>query len=127
MVTLDGDRITTFRDRPRDRQSGGELTAPESPPPPLINAGVSLFYRRLADSSGPVCSLEADIFPVHAAQGSLRGIIGAGYFRDVGVPEDFDRADAELRLLPGRRGLFLDRDGVIILDRGHVGTRDRFG
>ena len=39
------------------------------------------------------------------------------------MPEDFDRADEELRALRGRRALFLDRDGVINQDHGHVGTR----
>jgi D,D-heptose 1,7-bisphosphate phosphatase len=42
------------------------------------------------------------------------------------VPGDFDRADDELRALRGRRALFLDRDGVINVDHGHVGSRERF-
>src|SRR5262249_52034198 len=37
-----------------------------------------------------------------------------------------DRADDELGALRGRRALFLDRDGVINVDHGHVGTRERF-
>ena len=41
-------------------------------------------------------------------------------------PGDFDRADDELLALRGRRALFLDRDGVINVDHGYVGTRDRF-
>ena len=49
-----------------------------------------------------------------------------GYFRDIGVPEDFQRADDELRALRGRRALFLDRDGVVNVDHGHVGSRERF-
>jgi D-glycero-D-manno-heptose 1,7-bisphosphate phosphatase len=52
--------------------------------------------------------------------------MGEGYFRDIGVPEDFDRADDELRVLRGRRALFLDRDGAINVDHGHVGSRERF-
>jgi D-glycero-D-manno-heptose 1,7-bisphosphate phosphatase len=42
------------------------------------------------------------------------------------VPGDFDRADDELRVLRGRRALLLDRDGVINIDHGHVGSHDRF-
>ena len=117
MVTTEGDIVTTFRDRP----------APGAPATPgIINAGVYLFDRRLIDQLRPVCSLEADILPTLAAAGTLRGTIGAGYFRDIGVPDDFDRADDELRALRGRRALFLDRDGVVNVDHGYVHSLDGF-
>jgi len=114
VVTLDDDRVTTFQERP--------------PPgtPGIINAGVYLFNRGLLDALTPDCSLEADILPAQARSGRLRGTLGEGYFRDIGVPGDFDRADDELRALRGRRALFLDRDGVINIDHGHVGSHDRF-
>jgi D-glycero-D-manno-heptose 1,7-bisphosphate phosphatase len=114
VVTLDGDRVTTFQQRP--------------PPgtPGIINAGVYLFNRGLLDALTSDCSLEADILPALAEAGRLRGTLGEGYFRDIGVPGDFDRADDELRALRGRRALFLDRDGVINIDHGHVGSHDRF-
>ena len=114
VVTLEGDRVTTFRERP----------APGTPG--IINAGVYACRRGLLDSLSPDCSLEAEILPAHALAGRLRGTIGEGYFRDIGMPNDFDRADDELRALRGRKALFLDRDGVINVDHGHVGTRDRF-
>jgi D-glycero-D-manno-heptose 1,7-bisphosphate phosphatase len=114
VVTLDGDRVVTFQERP------------PSGTPGIINAGVYLFRRSLLDSLTAVCSLEAEALPGLAAAGTLRGIVGEGYFRDIGMPDDFDRADDELRALRGRRALFLDRDGVINVDHGHVGSRDRF-
>jgi D-glycero-D-manno-heptose 1,7-bisphosphate phosphatase len=114
VVTLDGDTITSFLDRPPAGTTG------------LINAGVYLFHRALLDALRPICSLETDILPSLTAAGSLRGTIGEGWFRDIGVPEDFATTDAELRTAPARRALFMDRDGVINADHGHVGSRQRF-
>ncbi len=114
VVTLENGRVTTFQERP----------APGTPG--IINAGVYVFGRDLLTVLRPDCSLEAEILPALAVAGGLRGTVGEGYFRDIGVPDDFDRAGDELRALRGRRALFLDRDGVINVDHGHVGTRDRF-
>ena len=114
VVALEGDRVTGFRERPPPGAAG------------VINAGIYLFNHRLFDALSPACSLEAEVMPRLAAAGSLRGTIGGGYFRDIGVPEDFARAQTEIPALLRRRALFLDRDGVLNVDHGYVGTRAQF-
>jgi len=114
VVATEGDKITAFRERPPAGEAG------------TINAGVYVLRKSIVDELSSACSLERDVLPKLAARGALRGTVLPGWFIDIGVPADFARAGRELPARLRRPALFLDRDGVINVDRGYVGTVERF-
>lgn len=87
-VSLAGERISAFA----EKQGSG---------PGVINGGVYLLRRAVLDYIQTLpCSLETDILPRLAAEHRLSGRVYPGYFIDIGIPEDLQRAQAEL---PQRR------------------------
>ena len=113
-VDVRGEQVVAFREK--DGRAG----------PADINAGMYAFDRRVLDHVSATCSLERDVMPALATAGALRATVADGYFIDIGIPDDLARAQSEVPAQLRRRALFLDRDGVINIDHGHVGTRDRF-
>lgn len=84
---------------------------PAQPGPGLINAGVYWLDRRVVDlvRTRP-CSLERDILPALARQRRLQARTYEGYFIDIGVPGDFQRAQTELPAVLRRPAAFIDAD-----------------
>lgn len=108
-------RIAAFRERP------------DGPGPGLVNGGVYYLDRSVLDGlTAPPCSLERDVFPALASRGLLAGFPSDGFFIDIGVPDDYARAQHALPAALRRPALFFDRDGVLNQDDGYTHRPDQF-
>ena len=100
----------------------------DSKDPGFMNGGIYILSKMVLDMipEGMPCSMEKDIFPKLAENGSVFGYPEGGHFIDIGIPEDYERAQT---LLPEwesstkRPAFFLDRDGVLIEDTGYVHSK----
>ena len=83
----------------------------------LINGGIYLLQRDALDAMPDKFSLEKDFFEPMAADGVLAGFRSEGYFIDIGIPDDYARAQRDFASGAWRPypydALLLDRDGVI--------------
>ena len=113
-VDWDGDLVTGFREKQPCAEG-------------LINGGVYAIDRSQLDMSlfPKTFSFEREVLEPLADYGLVAGEVQDGYFIDIGIPEDYARAQRELPeiqavlkasdavLAAGADTLFLDRDGVI--------------
>ena len=111
-VETDGNYILRFCEKSKVCQKG------------LISAGVyyvqkSIWKYTPAQKS---FSFEKDIMEKNIDHLQVRFSLAEDYFIDIGLPESYAQANRELKKIVGfqNKALFLDRDGVINIDKHHV-------
>jgi len=103
-VETDGDIITCFREKESSSGAG------------VINGGIYAIQREwlLSQELPKKFSFEKEVLQPLAPERILRGMVFRDYFIDIGVPDDYFRAQREFAsLFAPDRFLFLDRDGVL--------------
>lgn len=84
----------------------------------MINGGVYLMKRSFLDSESRVCfSLEKDVMEIDTVNRNIFAYPFDGYFIDIGVPDDYARAQQTLKQYDVKqKAVFFDRDGTINVD-----------
>ena len=105
LVELRGNQIVRFHEK-KYADSG------------LINGGIYLMTASVFENFNfpSKFSFEKDVLEAKIKQLKILGCPLEGYFIDIGIPEDYERAQKELSTgwqLDNNWSLFLDRDGVL--------------
>lgn len=108
-VSLDGENINGFMEKSENLKG-----------PALINGGIYLISREILKLMNGPCSMESDIFPKLVEMEKLRGEQFDGYFLDMGLPNTYEQSRREIPKFRRKPALFLDRDGVINVDKGYT-------
>lgn len=104
--------ITSFNEK-QENQTG------------YINGGIYLFKKDVFNSFNLPAkfSLETDFFNKYLNSLDIKAFKSSDYFMDIGIPEDYFKFCSDMKKI---KVLFLDRDGVINYDYGHVHEVDKF-
>jgi D-glycero-alpha-D-manno-heptose 1-phosphate guanylyltransferase len=84
-VELENNHITTFHEK--------QFCADG-----LINGGVYLLQRDVLDHLQEKFSFEKDFLEKETYHNTIGGYVEDAYFIDIGVPEDYERAQKELKI-----------------------------
>jgi D,D-heptose 1,7-bisphosphate phosphatase len=87
----------------------------------LMNSGVYYFKKKIFNYiKNKPCSLETNILPKLILSKKIGGIFANNYFIDIGTKKNLILAQKEFKKRFYKPAIFLDRDGVINEDKGHV-------
>ncbi|NBV06471.1 MAG: D-glycero-beta-D-manno-heptose 1,7-bisphosphate 7-phosphatase [Proteobacteria bacterium] len=108
--------IKSFAEKSAEKESG------------FINGGIYVLDPKIFAkfSLEEKFSFETDFLVKHLQDLEPQAFTVDEYFIDIGVPDDYVRAQKELPQLIKNKALFLDRDGVINIDYGHVFEIEKF-
>lgn len=116
-VVVDGYHVVSFEEKKSTENHG------------LINGGIYVLDPKIFSDFElkESFSFESDFLMEQLQSLRPQAFTADGYFIDIGIPEDYIRAQKELpMLLKKNKALFLDRDGVINIDHGHVFEKEKF-
>ncbi len=78
-VRLEGNKLTGFEEKKYCEEG-------------MINGGIYVLSKTALDCFPEKFSLEKDYFEKKASEGKLAGFISEGFFIDIGIPEDYQKA-----------------------------------
>ena len=117
--TADDGRVETFLEKPR----------PEEIDTDLINAGLYVLEPEVLElvPEGRAVSIEREVFPRLASEGSVYGIALPGYWLDVGTPETYLQAHRDVleRIFETAVGDALGSDFTLVDPSAQVDPRAR--
>lgn len=108
--------IRSFEEKSAEKKSG------------FINGGIYVLDPGILKkfSLPEKFSFETDFLMKYLPELEPQAFTTDGYFIDIGIPDDYFKAQNELPRLIKNKALFLDRDGVINIDYGHVFEKEKF-
>jgi D-glycero-D-manno-heptose 1,7-bisphosphate phosphatase len=93
----------------------------------LINGGVYMLNKEIIERYPIISSFsfEKDFLEKEVNRLNIGAFISDRYFIDIGVPEDYVKAQKDFQLKKNK-ALFLDRDGVINAEKNYVSKKEDF-